>query len=312
MSSPRRNVGNRNIDVPPPNLNEIVLRALGFLAREELVDHALDLPEHTLVVGSGNALPTGRVLFEDRNFAFRDEGNYREYFGEGQQADAAVVIFASGEKHAPQIVDELVAMGLSPYLLTCNRHSTAARRLSPSHVCEAPMMEEPLTYNTSSYLGMMLAKTAENIEEISAHIQSNVAPLIAGVGSYEAYYLLLPARFECLSGMLLTKFDELFGGRVNGRCHTMAQSMHAKTLVPWDKELFVSFGEPNNRFGTERLHLPLYPNAGYAAMLAIGYYLVGQIQAEKPPWFAENVQRYTDVQRQLFADDADNDYGDRL
>jgi hypothetical protein len=289
-----------------PNLNEVVLKALDFLASKESTARALDLPEHTLVIGSGNALPTGRVLFHDRNFVFRDAGSYRQYLDLVGRPEAVVVISASGEKHAPRILDDLSASGISSFLLTCNRNSSAGQRLPASHVFETASLAEPLTYNTSSYLGMMLAKTAEDPAEISKYIRSSVVPLVVEVGAYEAYYLLLPERFEPLAEMFLTKFDELFGGRVNGRCYTVAQSMHAKTVVPWEKELFVSFGEPNDRFGTARLHLPLYPGAGFAAVLAVGYYLVGQIQAEKTPWFAENVESYAGTQRRLFSEPGDS------
>ncbi len=64
----------------PPNLNDVVLSALDFLAHQTLTAFSHDLPAHTLVVGSGNALPTGRVLFGGRNYAFRDEGRYRQLF----------------------------------------------------------------------------------------------------------------------------------------------------------------------------------------------------------------------------------------
>jgi hypothetical protein len=286
--------------MPLANLNEVVLRALDFLASQEPKVLDLDLPEHTLIVASGNALPTGRVIFHDRNFVFRDEGSYGQYLDLVGRPDAVVVISASGEKHAPRILDDLKVTGISPFLLTCNRNSSAGRRLPASQVFETPSMAEPLTYNTSSYLGMVLSKTAEDAAKISEHIRSNVAPLVVGAGAYEAYYLLVPARFEPLADMFLTKFDELFGGRINGRCYTVAQSMHAKTVVPWEKELFVSFGKENDYFGTERLDLPLYPDAGFAAMLAVAYYLVGQIQAEKPPWFTENVEQYAEKQRRLF------------
>ena len=93
--------------------------------------------------------------------------------------------------------------------------------------------------------------------------------------------------------MFITKFDELFGGRINGRCYTPEQTLHAKTVVPWDKELFISFG-------SKRLSISLPENCGYVAMLAIAYYVIGCIQSQKPPWFTDHADEYVRLQKQLF------------
>src|ERR1035441_4045818 len=73
--------------------------------------------------------------------------------------------------------------------------------------------------------------------------------------------------FEAVHGAPATKFDELFGGRLTGRCYTTEQTLHAKTVVPWEKELFIGIGVNNEDFGTERLNIPLPDDAGYVAMM---------------------------------------------
>jgi hypothetical protein len=100
--------------------------------------------------------------------------------------------------------------------------------------------------------------------------------------------------------MFMTKFDELFGGRVNGRCYTSEQTLHAKTVVPWEKELFISFGVKNEDFGTQRLDVPLPQKAGFVAMVATGYYVIGHIQRQKPPWFKQHADEYARIQKALF------------
>jgi hypothetical protein len=286
--------------LPIPNLKEVVLESLNFFSTQGVQPIDLQLPSKTIVVASGNALPTGRVLFGERNFVFRNEGTYQHFLDLNSNYEVAVVLSASGEKHAPDILQDLTNRGIEAYLVTSDGGSTAASILPRNHVFESPSIAEPLTYNTSTYLGMMLAKTGESANDILTHIQTNVAPLIADIGQYKAFYFLISTRFESLAEMFVTKFDELFGGRVIGRCYTMSQTMHAKTIVPWDEELFISLGENNNRFGTQRLHLPLAANSDFAAMLAIGYYVIGQIQAQKPPWFADNIQSYAAIQSKLF------------
>ena len=79
-----------------------------------------------------------------------------------------------------------------------------------------------------------------------------------------------------------------------------AQTLHAKTLVPWEKELFISFGCDNNDFGSERLHIPVRPGAGFAEMLAVGYFVIGYIQRQNVQWFKRHAEQYEQIQPRLF------------
>jgi hypothetical protein len=87
-----------------------------------------------------------------------------------------------------------------------------------------------------------------------------------------------------------------------GRCYTLEQTLHAKTVVKSEKELFLSFGYKNEVFGHEnaRLNIPLFDGADHAAMIAIGYYVIGKIQSQLPPWFHDSSDRYKALQPELF------------
>jgi len=58
------------------------------------------------------------------------------------------------------------------------------------------------------------------------------------------------------------------------------------------------WGEPGQRF-----HIPLPENAGYAAMMAIGYYVIAQIQKQHPPYFKKNIALYTEKASKVFGDE---------
>jgi len=255
-----------------------------------------------LVIASGNALPTGRILFSGERVVFADEGQYGAVLKANPDVDASVVISASGEKHAPIMVKDLTGRKLRPYLITCSPQSAAARWLPAERVLTTRSNPEPITYNTSTYMGMILSKTRENPLEIKKHLLKAVQPRVAGLAKFEAFYLLLPSEFEAVAPMFVTKFDELFGGRVTGRCYTVDQTLHAKTVVPWDRELFISFGYRNHDFGLSqcRLHIPLPTKAGPAFMIAAGYYVIGNLQAQMPPWFKEHAEEYKQIQKKLF------------
>ena len=90
--------------------------------------------------------------------------------------------------------------------------------------------------------------------------------------------------------MLQTKFIELFGRRFPRDVFTKEYAeMHATDVVSTPGELFVSFGYENKKLGEERLTIPLPKNSDYGTIMAIGYYLIGRIQEQKPPYFKENV-----------------------
>ena len=127
-------------------------------------------------------------------------------------------------------------------------------------------------------------------------ILNQIAPRVSGdmASRYDAYYLLVPPALDSIREIFLTKFDELFGPLVSARVFTFEQSKHAKTVVGSERELFISLGCDNDVFGPEwaRLQVPLPPNAGYGAMMAIGYYLIGRLQSQYPPWFKNSLPAY--------------------
>ena len=281
------------------NLNEVVLDALDLHASCTPPRLRFQRSTCRLVVASGNALPTGKVLFQGELCLFADVGQYQNVFRSNPEIDSAVVISASGEKHAPVIVSYLLKRKIPTYLLTCVESSSAAKLLPDGRVFVTRSNPEPITYNTSTYLGMMLARTRENPARIKQHLLRRVKPLIPNFRKYAAFYLMLPSEYDLVREMFITKFDELFGPRVVGRCYTWEQTLHAKTVVPWDKELFIGFGVENRQFGTQRLAIPLPKDAGFAAMVAAGYFVIGHIQQQFPPWFKQNADKYARFQKEL-------------
>ncbi|HUU09206.1 MAG TPA: hypothetical protein VM431_01550 [Phycisphaerae bacterium] len=283
-------------------LSEVVMDALALHAEQKPPELKRGGGRRPIVVGSGNAYETGRIIFRDADAVFADEGQYPLALERTPTIDEAVVLSASGGKHAPGIVKDLLGRGLDTFLVTCNGESDAARLLDEAHVTVTRSLPEPITYNTSTYLGMILAKTQEDPARIREHIENEVEPRLGDMTAFSAFYLLVEPRYDVQRGMFITKFDELFGPRVNGRCYTTEQTVHAKTVVPWEKELFISFGYENRIFGhaSARLNVPLFDDAGDAAVVAIGYYVVGRIQQQFPPFFMENADRYKALQPQLF------------
>ena len=120
---------------------------------------------------------------------------------------------------------------------------------------------------------------------------------------YEKFYLIVPSEFSHVIRMLQVKFIELFGRRIARDVETVEYVPHATTLVQ-SKELFISFGAENSTWGhsDHRFFVPLPAHPGYGAMMAIGYYIIAQIQKAHPPYFKENLARYVEEVSAVFGE----------
>jgi len=73
-----------------------------------------------------------------------------------------------------------------------------------------------------------------------------------------------------------------------------------KLIAYLREELFIAFGRENTTLGKERLNIPLPPNPTYPAIMAVGYYVIGRIQAQKPPWFRESLESFAKRASEVF------------
>ncbi|PIR87537.1 MAG: hypothetical protein COU10_03960, partial [Candidatus Harrisonbacteria bacterium CG10_big_fil_rev_8_21_14_0_10_45_28] len=216
--------------------------------------------------------------------------------------DGVILISASGGKHAPIIAKYAKDLGKSVIFITNNPNAEAAKFIEDDKIFVSPKNREPYTYNTSTYMGIILGRTHENPREIQNFIEKYIDTIsFPDFSQYDKYFLIIPPKFSGIIRMLQVKFIELFGRRIARDVETSEYMKHAVTVVPSD-ELFISFGEENTIWGEpgQRFHIPLPENAGYAAMMAIGYYVIAQIQKQHQPYFKENIAAYTKQASKIF------------
>ncbi len=145
-------------------------------------------------------------------------------------------------------------------------------------------------------MGMLLSNTQEDPSKIRTYIESELVPQIPdGLASYTAFYFIIPERFTVMAEMFETKFNELFGPMVPFRVFTNEQTKHAKTVIPLDTELFVSFGEPHPYYGRKggRLSIDVPEWMEAAGFMALVYTFIGNIQKQLPPYYKEHIVEYT-------------------
>lgn len=274
-----------------PDLDVAVLGALEMLGGAMLPETNVEFVK-PLVIGSGNAEHTGRIIFRDKGAVFANESNFEHILDEHPEIDGVVIISASGSKHSVTIAKHIQNIGLKTVLFTTNPISPAAEIVREGNVRVFPKNREPYTYNTSTYFGMVTAKTMEDPEAVSTHLKTAFKNL-PDLAKYTSFTFILPAGMTLIAPMVRTKFDELFGTHLSARFYTPEEIKHAKTIVPNDQELFISMTPAGNSWGEggSRFALEL-TSEGYLEALAHTYYLVGLIQKAHPPYFKDNIVRY--------------------
>lgn len=292
-----------------PNLDVAVLGALELFESVELPKLELPKMNCPLVLGSGNAEVTGRILFKGQTAVFADESNFKERRTAVLGIEEAVLISASGSRDAVKIAKEMKKEGKKTFLITNNSAPAAGEFIDNDKILVFPRNREPYTYNISTYMGMILAKTKEDPRMIRDYLKS-LGNFSAKGGPasgwdfsrYNAFYFLVADEFEELSPMFRRKFDELFGSKIAKRVFTLGQTAHGHTVVENEKELFIGLGVRNEYFGLEKNRLDIeLPNfADFACVMALGYYLIGKIQGQHPSYFKESIKNYTKRIAQVF------------
>lgn len=290
------------------DLDECVINALRLFTDPETEFPKPDLAslKRPLVVGSGNAIATGKIIFDSKDAVFADESTYQGKLDAIENIDGVVLLSASGGKHAPVIARDVKARGRRIMLFTCNLEPLAKDDVDEVHVF--PSRPEPYTYNTSTYMGMMMgcliddpkAEAQRILDHIGGAVDAALNDFGKRLGDHDAFYLLVPEQFELIRVMLTTKFVELFGRRLARDVFTWEQTKHATTVIEAPNELFVAFGRENTIWGTERLNIPLPERATYPTIMAVGYYVIGKIQAQKPDWFKQSIVGFTQRASEIF------------
>ena len=279
-----------------PTLDQIVLDALDFFSKNP--PPSFDLSEYQLpfVVGSGNALNAGRIMFSKTAAIFADESNFKATVESFKPVidkgliKQTIVISASGEKDSVWEVELAKKLGLHTTLLTCKPNSTAAKLADKVIVFKS--ISEPYTYNTSTYLGMILATTGEDPVKMKELITSLEFP--KEFDHYESYAFVLKDEDINIAPMIIIKGEELFGPRVPVRAYTHGHARHAKFVHPWEKELVISIGSKNEFFGdpNHRWDIILPETAGLGSIVALSYFVCGKIQSSHTPYFFNDIENF--------------------
>lgn len=276
-------------------LDTTVQKTLEFFGtQEKIMKIDTDAFQSPLVLGSGNAIETGKILFRKKPALFASESDATEKITL-PQVNEVVVISASGSKHAPYLVKLAEDAGKPTHLISSTPDSEAAKLADHAYIF--PKITEPYTYNTSTYFGYLFGAEQGNYtcQSITDFLEEKIVPELAKYNLYDytSFFIVIPNEFALLKNMIEMKFIELFGRKVARDVATYEQVKHAMTIIPDDKELFIAFGNDQNLvFGKNQINLPVFDRENYGPMMLNAYFTVGKIQHALPNYFMVNIARY--------------------
>ena len=282
-----------------PSLREVALHAVAHLSRRE-VPRLPRIPHCSLIIGSGNAAATGKALYPAMIHA--TESDYHEKLSAARHV---VLISASGAKHAPSIARQAREAEKRVLLITTNPDAPAKAYAERTII--TPAVEEPYTYNTSTYAGM-LAMLPEKHEWKQVHQLDKKSIRIIPGRKPRMITFILPARLAWLKDFILTKGDELFAPRIAFRAFTSEEVKHAKTIIPDKREYFILLTTPDRAVRIllqERWQTRLIlPEASKAVSLLMTYVLIGRLQEAMPDWFGTHLPAYEKLLQNVFPEQA--------
>jgi len=279
-----------------PNLDEAVVNALKYFSDNPPPEFNINNFELPFVVGSGNAYNTGQILFSGKSAIFADESNFKQILPsykkliDNKMITDAIIISASGGKDSKWELELAKSFGLKTTLLTTKQDSEAASVADEMIIFKS--LDEPYTYNTSTYMGMILASTKENVKDILKFIQNLKFP--ESFNDYKSYSFVLPDKYISICPMLDIKKSELFGPLLSLRAFPQGHARHAKFVIRDKLELVISINSQNKFYGApeSRWSFDIPSNFSFTAVMAITYFIIGKIQSSKPSYFKENIENY--------------------
>lgn len=274
-----------------PSLSVATLAALELFTKEGFSKVQFRNFKKPLVIGSGNAIVTARILFSNSNAIFANESNYKEALK--RDIDGVFIFSASGGKHAPIIAKEVLSKKKKCELITCTKNSQAELIIGSQNTIVTSKNREPYTYNTSTYLGWILNKTKEDPKKIINFIKKRINPILPkNLKKYNGYLLVTPDNLGGVNQLFEVKFIELFGRNIARDVKTYEEMRHAITVVPNKKELAIQFGKGKFDFENNILQIPLPKDCDVGTLMAIGYYVIGKIQEQNIQYFKNNIIKY--------------------
>ncbi len=247
-------------------LDKYVLKTLNNLRKWRLPKIEIKAG-FNLFMGSGNAFQTAKIYANHFGGVGADTTYYKQFAKYKDRFDEIIVISASGGKDGLKMAEAFKGCTL----LTCAKNPPAAP--FAKKIYTFPSMEDPPSYNTSTYASMIRAlNPKEDLSKIRKYIESIKSP---DLKKYSFIPVISADESEPIAQMCATKIRETLGIGSVGK--SIAEGVHGWFLHERKDELAMCLNLSDFPAAKNKLHINYPTNLG---LLLSAYYIIGKSQTD--------------------------------
>lgn len=232
----------------------------------------IDIQGFNLYCGSGNAGKVAEIFALLTGGSFASSGNYKKF--KERYYDNIFIISASGGRDALPMSQHFK----SATLITNTQDSPASKFVN--NVIVLPALEEPATYNVSTYAAMMQAMLQHTEKELEQMKESILKTEIIPIDNYSTIIFIGEDLYGPIAQMCATKVNEIFshkrgiGGHKSEHFHGgyFFYNQANEKIIPLNTDIEV-----------EHLKLDKTPIKGISPLEVYlkTYYILGECQKEE-------------------------------
>lgn len=256
-------------------LDKYVLKTLDNLKKWKMPEIPIK-KGFNLFIATGNAFQAAKIYASRFGGIVADTTYYRQFFKYSDKFDAKIILSASGGKE-PEWIETAQAFGGECILLTCAKNPPVGPYVKK--IVTFPCLEEPPSYNTSTYASMIHALNPEDSEGRKEDI-SKISEFIHGLevpnfSKYSFIPVVSANENEPIAQMCATKIRETLGIGSVGK--SLSEGMHGWFLHERKGECALCLNLNEFAQAKNRVHINYPSNLG---LMLSAYYLIGKNQTD--------------------------------
>lgn len=261
-------------DFKIPALDYFVLKTLENLEKWSYPDFEIKKDDRNVFMGSGSAACVGKILADKFGGIGLNASEYEIFFKNSVSRDFASIniVNASGGKDGLKMAEFLTKLGFEPNLITCNKDPPAKKFIRQKNIFVFPTLNDPPTYNVSTYSSMIYWASKENVKEIKKAIGKLQVPALR---KYNYIFFLASDKYSAIAEMASRKVAETLEG-IGSNCDGFTNGSHGMLRQPNKNRLIFCLNQDFEGENVYKLDMD-----SYLGLMMATYYIIGKNQNER-------------------------------
>ncbi len=254
-------------------LDKFVVRTLDSLKDWNYPSLPIKRSAKNVFLGSGSAACAGKLFSEKFGGFALNASNYETFFNANPANDFASIniVSASGGKDGIKMASFLSSRGFSPSLITCNANPPAGKLIKQGSVFVFPALNDPPTYNVSTYGSMIYWLFNENPAKIKELISGLEVP---NLRKYSYVFFLASDRHATIAEMASRKVAETLEG-IGSNGDGFTNGSHGMLRQPNKNRLVVCLNQECDNDNVYNINID-----SCLGLMMASYYIIGKNQTE--------------------------------